>query len=89
MVYRHLTVKRPEGLHFRALATIFRIARQQQCSVVFQKINGEIIANANSFLEMLALCSIAGTTLQVTVDGQNENKTLMMIEDVFENGAGI
>ncbi len=79
MVDRHLTVKRPEGLHFRALATIFRIARQQQCSVVFQKINGEIIANANSFLEMLALCSIAGTTLQVTVDGQNENKTLMMI----------
>ncbi len=88
MVNRHLTVKRPEGLHFRALSKILRIARQQQCSVVFQKSNGEK-ANANSFLEMLALCSIAGTTLQVTVDGQNENKTLTMIEDVFENGAGI
>ena len=88
MVNRHLTVKRPEGLHFRALAKILRIARQQQCSVVFQNSNGEK-ANANSFLEMLALCSIAGTTLQVTVDGQNENKTLTLIEDVFENGAGI
>jgi phosphotransferase system HPr (HPr) family protein len=88
MVKRHLTVKIEEGLHFRALGKILRIARQQQCSVIFQKINGEK-ANAESLLEMLSLCSIAGTTLQVSVDGQNENKTLMMIEHVFENGAGI
>jgi phosphotransferase system HPr (HPr) family protein len=88
MVNKHLTVKIPEGLHFRALAKILRISKEQQCSVVFQKIDGEK-ANAHSFLEMLALCSTAGTTLKVTVDGHNENKTMTLIEEVFENGAGI
>jgi phosphotransferase system HPr (HPr) family protein len=88
MVNRHLTVKIAEGLHFRAVAKIRKISKDQQCSVVFEKITGEK-ADANSFLEMLSLCSIAGTTLQVTVDGRNEQKTLMMIEEVFENGAGI
>ena len=88
MVNKHLTVKKAEGLHFRALVQILRITREQQCSVVFQNINGGK-ANATSLLEMLSLCSIAGTTLQVTVDGHNEQKTLMMIEEVFENGAGI
>ncbi|MEI6756706.1 MAG: HPr family phosphocarrier protein [Chlorobium sp.] len=88
MAQKHLTVKIPEGLHFRALAKIFRITREQQCSVLFQKENGEK-ANSDSFFEMLALCAITGTKLQVTVDGQNANKTMTMIEDVFENGAGI
>ncbi len=88
MVNKHLTVQRAEGLDFRALAKILRISRQQQCSVVFQKISGEK-ANANSFLEMLSLCSTIGTTLQVMIDGNNQHKTLAMIEDVFENGAGI
>ncbi len=88
MVNKHLTIQIPEGLHFRALAKIFKISREQQCSVVFQKESGET-ARSDSFLEMLALCAIMGTTLQVTVEGNNENKTLTMIEEVFENGAGI
>ena len=88
MVSKHLTVKIREGLHFRALAKILRITREQQCSVIFQKENGEK-ANSESFLEMLSLCSIAGTTLQATVDGHNENETMTMIQEVFENGAGI
>ena len=88
MVNKHLTVKITEGLNFRALVKILRISREQQCSMIFQKSNGEK-ANAKSLLEMLSLCSIVGTTLQVTIDGHNEHKTLMMIEEVFENGAGI
>ena len=85
---KHLTVKIAEGLDFRALVKILRISRQQQCSVFFQKIDGEK-ANANSLLEMLSLCSFAGTTLQVMINDHNENQTLSMIEEVFENGAGI
>ncbi len=81
MVNKHLTVTITDGLDFRALVKILRIAREQKCSVVLQDINGEK-ANANSVLEMLSLCSIVGTTLQVTIDGHNEHKTLMMIEEV-------
>ena len=88
MIHKHLTVKRPAGLNMLALGKILRISRQQQCSVLFEKENGEK-ANSDSYFEMLALCAILGTRLQVTVDGFNETKTLTMIQEVFENGAGI
>ena len=84
----HLTVKAPAGLHFRALGKILRISREQQCAVLFENENGEK-ANSDSYVEMLALCAILGTTLQVTIDGPNETKALAMIQEVFENGAGI
>jgi len=85
---KHLTVNIPEGLHFRALAKFLKIFREQQCSVVFAKENGEK-ANSDSYVEMLALYAIMGTTLQVTVNGFNETNTLKMIEEVFEKGAGV
>jgi phosphotransferase system HPr (HPr) family protein len=88
MINKHLTVKIPEGLHFRALGKILKISIEQQCTVVFEKENGEK-ANSGSYFEMLALCAIMGTTLHVTVDGFNETNTLKMIEEVFEKGAGI
>ncbi|MEI8186050.1 MAG: HPr family phosphocarrier protein [Chlorobiaceae bacterium] len=64
------------------------MSREQQCSVLFENKNREK-ANSESYFEVLALCAILGTTLQVTIDGPNETKTLKMIQDVFENGAGI
>ncbi len=88
MISRHLTVKRPEGLHFPALGKILRISRDQNCSVIFQNEAGEK-AHSDSLLEMLGLCAVAGTTLHVSVYGQNKNQTLTMIQEVFENGAGI
>jgi phosphocarrier protein len=88
MVNKHLTVKIPEGLHFRAAAKILKIAREQRCSVLLEKKNGES-ADAASLLEMLTLCAISGTRLKVTADGRNGSKALAMIEEVFENGAGI
>ena len=87
MISKHLTVKRPEGLHFPALGKILRISREQRCSVIFQNEAGEK-ANSDSLLEMLGLCAVAGTTLQVTAYGQNRERTLTMIQEVFENGAG-
>jgi phosphotransferase system HPr (HPr) family protein len=88
MINKRLTVKSPAGLNILALEKILRISREQQCAVLFGKENGEK-ANSDSYFEMLALCAILGTTLQVTVDGPNETKTLEMIQEVFENGAGI
>lgn len=88
MINKHLTVRIPAGLHFRALGKIQKISREQQCTIVFQKENGES-ANATSYFEMLALCAILGTTLKVSVDGPNETKVITMIQEVFEYGAGI
>ncbi|NHQ60201.1 HPr family phosphocarrier protein [Chlorobium sp. BLA1] len=88
MVNKHLTVKTPHGLHFRAAAKIVRISREQQCSILLEKKNGET-ASAESLLEMLTLCAISGTKLKVTAEGRNGSRALAMIEEVFENGAGI
>ena len=88
MINKRLTVTSPAGLNILALGKILRISREQQCAVFFEKENGEK-ASSDSYFEMLALCAILGTTLQVTIDGPNETKALAMIQEVFENGAGI
>jgi phosphocarrier protein HPr len=88
MVNKHLTVKIPEGLHFRVAVRILKIAREQQCSVLLENKNGETASGA-SLLEMLTLCAISGTRLKVTAEGRNGSNALSLIEEVFENGAGI
>jgi phosphocarrier protein HPr len=88
MVSKHLTVKNPEGLNMRALVKIAKISRQQQCEVLLEKQDGQK-ADSNSLIEMLSLCAVSGTTLSVIAEGVNEQQTITLIEEVFENGAGI
>jgi phosphotransferase system HPr (HPr) family protein len=88
MLNKHLTVKIPEGLHFRAVVKISKISREQQCQILLLKNDGEA-ANSASLLEMLSLGAVSGTELHVSVIGNNEQGTLSMVQDVFENGAGI
>jgi phosphocarrier protein HPr len=88
MIRKHLTVRSLHGLHIRAAAKIRRISQQQRCSVVLQNDHGEK-ACSESIVDMLSLGAVSGTPLQVTVTGDNANNTLAMIEEVFENGAGI
>ena len=88
MLHKQLIVKIPEGLHFRALAKIAGIARRQKSSIILEKENGQKAESA-SLIDMLTLCAVSGTSLQVTVEGGSEGETLAMVEEVFENGAGI
>lgn len=88
MISKHLTVRSPHGLHIRAAAKIRRISLQQRCKVILRNDHGEK-ACTESIFDMLSLGAVSGTPLQVTVTGNNANNTLAMIEEVFENGAGI
>lgn len=88
MIRKHLTVRNPEGLHLRSAAKIRRISLLQNCAVVIQNENGDK-AGSESLIEMLSLGAVSGTPLQVSIVGKNAKKTLAMIEEVFENGAGI
>ncbi|NTW55915.1 MAG: HPr family phosphocarrier protein [Chlorobiaceae bacterium] len=88
MIRKHLTVRTPQGLHMRAAAKIRRISQQQRCRVHLQNERGEQAAS-ESLVEMLSLGAVSGTPLQVTVTGDNAGDALAMIEEVFENGAGI
>ncbi|NTV61894.1 MAG: HPr family phosphocarrier protein [Chlorobiaceae bacterium] len=88
MIRKHLTVRNPHGLHMRAAGKIRLISRQQRCRVLLQNEQGEK-AGSESLVEMLSLGAVSGTPLQVTVTGDNADRALAMIEEVFENGAGI
>lgn len=88
MIRKSLTVRTPHGLHMRAAAKIRRISLQQRCRVVLKNELGEQ-AGSESLVEMLSLGAVRGTALDVTVTGGNAPGALAMIEEVFENGAGI
>jgi phosphotransferase system HPr-like phosphotransfer protein len=87
MVNKHLTVKRSPWLSFRDPVKTPGISREQPCSLTLGEKHGET-GHAASLLEMLTLCAIFGTRLNVTAKSRNESKALAVLEEIFENGAG-
>jgi phosphocarrier protein len=70
-----------EGLHARPCAKLARIA-QKFGSTIQLECNGQV-ANARSFLSILLLCATMGSTLSVQVQGEDEEKAIRAVEQVF------
>ena len=73
-----------EGLHARPCARLAEIARKFGATIKLE-CNGQV-ANARSFLSVLLLCATMGTALSVEVEGEDEDKALAAVEQVFASG---
>ena len=73
-----------EGLHARPSARLARIA-QKFASTIKLECNGQV-ANGRSFLSILLLCATMGTTLSIEVHGEDEDKAIQAVEQVFTGG---
>jgi phosphocarrier protein len=71
------------GLHARPSAKLVRIA-QKFASTIKIECNGQV-ANARSFLSILLLCATMGTTLSLEVVGEDEEKAIRAIEQIFNS----
>lgn len=79
-----VVVSWPGGLHARPSAKLVRLA-QNFASTIRIECNGQV-ANARSFLSIVLLCATMGTTLNLEVDGEDEDKAIQAIEQVFAAG---
>ncbi len=76
------------GLHARAAAQVVRLAEKFESVITLARSDNENTANAKSILSILTLAAARGTVLIVKVEGNDEEKALAAIEEVFADGFG-
>ncbi len=87
MISKEIEIKAPHGLHLRVAAQIVQVNKDSKTSIIFTK-DGQT-ADASSILELLLLGAGENSTINVTVDGENEQKTIESVSEILIDGAGI
>lgn len=76
------------GLHARAAAQLVRLAGNFQSRIKLRRSDNGNSADAKSILSVLTLAAPKGTVLIVEVEGEDEQKALNAVEEIFVNGFG-
>ena len=77
------------GLHARAAAQLVRLAEKFESAIKLERSgNRGKSADAKSILSILTLAAAKGTVLVVEVEGEDEQKALAAVEEIFANGFG-
>jgi phosphocarrier protein HPr len=87
MISKEIEITAPHGLHLRVAAKIVQANKDSKAKIIFTK-DGQT-ADAHSILELLLLGAGEHTKIQVTVDGDNEQKAIQDVEEILIDGAGI
>jgi phosphocarrier protein len=87
---RNVKVKviNPLGLHARAAAVLVRLAGTFQSEIKLKRDDNKVVADAKSILSVLTLAAAQGTELKVNVIGEDENRAVKEIKEIFIKGFG-
>jgi phosphocarrier protein len=81
MIERQLAIRNRLGLHARAAAKFVQTASRFRSEVKIRK-NGEEV-DGKSILGILLLAASNGTTIQLTVEGDDELEASRAVEDLI------
>jgi phosphotransferase system HPr (HPr) family protein len=87
MITKEIEITASHGLHLRVAAQIVKATQNSQAKITFIK-DGKV-ADASSIMELLFLGAQENSTVQVIVDGQNEQKAIKDVSEILIDGAGI
>ncbi len=76
------------GLHARAAAQLVRLASGFKSRIILKRIDKAVVADAKSILSVLTLAASKRTQLELEVEGEDEQKAVQAIEEIFANGFG-
>lgn len=82
MVSKTVTIKVPQGLHFRPAGKISEEALKYECDVSFRQ--GERIGSLKSFLGILAAGIRKDTKIDIICDGPDEEEALNNLVTLIE-----
>jgi phosphocarrier protein len=74
------------GLHARAAAQLVQIANRFRCEVHVEKDGMQV--NGKSIMGVLTLAAAKGSTITVSVDGEDADPAMAALAKVIENGFG-
>jgi phosphocarrier protein HPr len=73
-----------DGLHARPASRLVRTA-QRFASDIRLRFNGDV-ANARSIISVMLLCATVGASISVEVEGDDEDKAIQAVQQVFVSG---
>lgn len=85
MITKQIAVGIPAGLEARPVAMLVQVASQYESSIYIE--DGARKVNAKSIMGMMALGLGSGTSVQVTVNGEDEEKAAAAIEKYLKSEA--
>lgn len=88
MLERKVKIVNQLGLHARAAAQLVKLASSFKSQITLKRADNSVIADAKSILSVLTLAAPKGTELFVTVEGNDEEKALKSVEEIFQKGFG-
>jgi len=88
MLESTLTVCNALGVHARAAAKLVRLASTFQSSIMLQRPDTGVRANAKSILSVLYVAAGCGSTVTVIADGPDEAEAIAAIEEMILGGFG-
>ena len=88
MLEQTVTLVNPLGLHARAAAKLVRCAAQFKSRVILHNAKSNATANAKSILSLLALGASLGVTLELKIEGPDEQAAAAALMDLFVAGFG-
>jgi len=86
MIQREVTVRNRAGLHTRPASMLVKTASQFQAEVFLRRDGYEI--NGKSVIGVMTLAAEQGATLNLVVDGADEEEAASALVDLFEDGFG-
>ena len=84
MLTKSIVVNRPQGLEARPIAELVQVASRYESRVYLK--HGSKRVNAKSIMGMMSLEAPAGETVEVTVEGLDEQTAMEEIEAFLCNG---
>lgn len=88
MLEQTVTLVNPLGLHARAAAKLVRCAAQFKSRIILHNPKINATANAKSILNLLALGASLGVTLDLKLEGPDEQDAADAITKLFAAGFG-
>jgi phosphocarrier protein HPr len=86
MIEREVTVRNRAGLHTRPASMLVKTASQFDAEIFLRRDNYEI--NGKSVIGVMTLAAEQGATLDLIVEGQDEEEAADAIADLFRDGFG-
>lgn len=83
-----MEVRNQLGLHARAAAQLVRLANTFKSRILVCRKDTNSFADAKSILSILTLAASMGTTLFVTVEGEDAEAALISVQELFLSGFG-
>ena len=88
MLEGRVTIINPLGLHARAAAQLVRLSGTFKSRIMIAREDSGVFADAKSILSVLTLAAGLGTTLGLTVEGDDAEEAFAAVTALFEAGFG-